>query len=106
MLKTLKDYSSQKNAVWGVTTRNREQNFAMNLLMDPEVDFVTLTGTAGTGKTLLTLASGLTQVLDDRRYSEIIMTRATVSVGEDIGFLPGTEEEKICLLYTSPSPRD
>ena len=48
-----------KNAVWGVTTRNREQNFAMNLLMDPEVDFVTLTGTAGTGKTLMALASGL-----------------------------------------------
>ncbi|WP_295549332.1 PhoH family protein [uncultured Pseudacidovorax sp.] len=95
VLKTLKDYSSGKNAVWGVTTRNREQNFAMNLLMDPDVDFVTLTGTAGTGKTLMALASGLTQVLDDRRYTEIIMTRATVSVGEDIGFLPGTEEEKM-----------
>jgi PhoH-like ATPase len=54
----------------------------MNLLMDPEVDFVTLAGTAGTGKTLMALASGLTQVLDDRRYTEIIMTRATVSVGE------------------------
>ena len=95
VLKTLKDYSSGKNAVWGVNTRNREQNFAMNLLMDPEIDFVTLTGTAGTGKTLMALASGLTQVLDDRRYTEIIMTRATVSVGEDIGFLPGTEEEKM-----------
>jgi PhoH-like ATPase len=95
VLKTLKDYGHLKNAVWGVTTRNREQNFAMNLLMDPEVDFVTLTGTAGTGKTLLALAAGLTQVLDDRRYTEIIMTRATVSVGEDIGFLPGTEEEKM-----------
>ena len=95
VLETLKDYGHAKNAVWGVTTRNREQNFAMNLLMDPEVDFVTLTGTAGTGKTLLTLAAGLTQVLDDRRYTEIIMTRATVSVGEDIGFLPGTEEEKM-----------
>jgi PhoH-like ATPase len=95
VLKTLKDYGHLKNAVWGVTTRNREQNFAMNLLMDPEVDFVTLTGTAGTGKTLMTLAAGLTQVLDDRRYTEIIMTRATVSVGEDIGFLPGTEEEKM-----------
>lgn len=95
VFKTLKDYSSGKNAVWGVNTRNREQNFAMNLLMDPEVDFVTLTGTAGTGKTLMALASGLTQVLDDRRYTEIIMTRATVSVGEDIGFLPGTEEEKM-----------
>ncbi|ODU58027.1 MAG: phosphate starvation-inducible protein PhoH [Comamonadaceae bacterium SCN 68-20] len=95
VLQTLKDYGHAKNAVWGVTTRNREQNFAMNLLMDPDVDFVTLTGTAGTGKTLLTLAAGLTQVLDERRYSEIIMTRATVSVGEDIGFLPGTEEEKM-----------
>ena len=95
VLKTLKDYTHLKNSVWGVTMRNREQNFAMNLLMDPEVDFVTLAGTAGTGKTLMALASGLTQVLDDRRYTEIIMTRATVSVGEDIGFLPGTEEEKM-----------
>ena len=95
VLKTLKDYTHLKHAIWGVTMRNREQNFAMNLLMDPEVDFVTLTGTAGTGKTLMALAAGLTQVLDDRRYTEIIMTRATVSVGEDIGFLPGTEEEKM-----------
>ncbi|MFP5466747.1 MAG: PhoH family protein [Gammaproteobacteria bacterium] len=95
VLKTLKDYTHLKNAVWGVTSRNREQNFALNLLMDPEVDFVTLAGTAGTGKTLMALASGLTQVLDERRYTEIIMTRATVSVGEDIGFLPGTEEEKM-----------
>jgi PhoH-like ATPase len=95
VLKTLKDFNHLKNAVWGVTARNREQNFAMNLLTDPEVDFVTLTGTAGTGKTLMALAAGLTQVLDDRRYTEIIVTRATVSVGEDIGFLPGTEEEKM-----------
>ena len=95
VLKTLKDFNHLKNAVWGVTTRNREQNFAMNLLTDPEVDFVTLTGTAGSGKTLMALAAGLTQVLDDRRYTEIIVTRATVSVGEDIGFLPGTEEEKM-----------
>jgi PhoH-like ATPase len=95
VFKTLKDYSHLKNAAWGVTSRNREQNFALNMLMDPEIDFVTLTGTAGTGKTLLALASGLIQVLDDRRYTEIIMTRATVSVGEDIGFLPGTEEEKM-----------
>jgi PhoH-like ATPase len=95
VLKTLRDFNHLKNAVWGITTRNREQNFAMNLLMDPDVDFVTLTGTAGTGKTLLALAAGLTQVLDDRRYTEIIVTRATVSVGEDIGFLPGNEEEKM-----------
>ena len=94
-LETLTDYSHQKNNVWGITARNREQNFALNLLMDPEVDFVSLLGQAGTGKTLLTLAAALTQVLDTKRYSEIIMTRVTVPVGEDIGFLPGTEEEKM-----------
>ena len=95
VLKTARDYSHAKNAVWGVTSRNREQNFALNLLMDPECDFITLTGTAGSGKTLMTLAAGLSQVLDDRRYTEIIVTRVTVPVGEDIGFLPGNEEEKM-----------
>jgi len=95
VLKTLRDYSHAKNAVWGVTSRNREQNFALNLLMDPECDFITLTGTAGSGKTLMTLAAGLSQVLDDRRYTEIIVTRVTVPVGEDIGFLPGDEQEKM-----------
>ena len=95
VLQTLKDHSHHRNAVWGVGARNREQNFALNLLLDPEIDFVTLLGQAGTGKTLLALAAGLTQVLEARRYSEIIMTRATVPVGEDIGYLPGTEEEKM-----------
>ncbi len=95
LLQTLRDFSHQKNNVWSVTARNREQNFAMNLLMNPEIDFVTLLGQAGTGKTLLALASGLEQVLDSKRYNEIIITRATVPVGEDIGFLPGTEEEKM-----------
>jgi PhoH-like ATPase len=95
VLRTLKEYTHQKNAVWGVTARNREQNFALNLLMDPECDFITLTGTAGTGKTLLSLAAGLAQVMDERRFTEIIVTRVTVPVGEDIGFLPGTEEEKM-----------
>ena len=95
VLETLTDYSHQKNNIWGITARNREQNFALNLLMNPEIDFVTLLGQAGTGKTLLTLAAGLTQTLDAKRYSEIIMTRVTVPVGEDIGFLPGTEEEKM-----------
>ena len=95
VLKTLVDYTHSKNAVWGITARNREQNFALNLLMDPEIDFVTLLGQAGTGKTLLTLAASLTQVLETKRYSEVIITRVTVPVGEDIGFLPGTEEEKM-----------
>ena len=95
LLSTLKDYSHQKNNVWGIVARNREQNFALNLLMNPEVDFVTLLGQAGTGKTLLTLAAGLMLTLEFKVYSEIIMTRVTVPVGEDIGFLPGTEEEKM-----------
>ena len=95
LLQTLKDFSHQKNNVWSITARNREQNFALNLLMNPEIDFVTLLGQAGTGKTLLALAAGLEQVLDSKRYNEIIITRATVPVGEDIGFLPGTEEEKM-----------
>jgi PhoH-like ATPase len=95
VLQTLRDFGHLKNAVWGVTARNREQNFAMNLLMNPEIDFVTLLGQAGTGKTLLALAAGLAQTLEQKRYSEIIVTRATVPVGEDIGYLPGTEEEKM-----------
>ena len=95
VLATLRDYTHGKNGVWGVTARNREQNFAMNLLMNPECDFVTLLGQAGTGKTLLALAAGIAQVLETKRYTEIIMTRVTVPVGEDIGFLPGTEEEKM-----------
>ncbi len=89
------DYRADGSSVWGIHARNREQNFALNLLMDPEVDFVTLLGTAGAGKTLLALAAGLNQTLEAKRYREIVMTRATVSVGEDIGFLPGTEEEKM-----------
>ncbi|UCV27235.1 PhoH family protein [Ferribacterium limneticum] len=95
VLETLVDYTHPKNAIWGITARNREQNFALNLLMNPDIDFVTLLGQAGTGKTLLTLAAGLTQVLESKRFAEIIMTRVTVPVGEDIGFLPGTEEEKM-----------
>jgi PhoH-like ATPase len=95
MLKLVDDYYDGRKNVWGVHARNREQNFALNLLMDPDIDFVTLMGTAGTGKTLLALAAGLAQTMDHKRYREIIVTRATVSLGEDIGYLPGTEEEKM-----------
>ena len=94
-IELLHDYRKESHAIWGITARNREQNFALNLLMDPEVDFVSLLGQAGTGKTLLTLAAALTQTVEHKRYTEIIMTRVTVPVGEDIGFLPGTEEEKM-----------
>ena len=94
-LRLATDYRNTRDALWGVSARNLEQNFAMNLLVDPDVDLVTLLGIAGTGKTLLALAAGLTQVLDTKLYREIVITRVTISVGEDIGFLPGTEEEKM-----------
>jgi len=95
IIERIKDFRTAKNQVWGISARNREQNFALNLLTDPEVDFVTLLGAAGTGKTLLTLAAGLAQTLEKQLYREIIVTRVTVPLGEDIGFLPGTEEEKM-----------
>ena len=94
-LELARDYRSERHSVWGVNARNREQNFALNLLLDPEIDFVTILGPAGTGKTLLTLAAGLMQTLESNRFAEIIMTRVTIPLGEDIGFLPGTEEEKM-----------
>ncbi len=95
ILERTRDYRQPRHAVWGLTARNREQSFALNLLLDPEIDFVTLLGAAGTGKTLLALAAGLAQSFDTKRYREIIVTRETVPLGEDIGFLPGTEEEKM-----------
>lgn len=95
VVQIVRDYTQAKHSVWGINARNREQNFSLNLLLDPDIDFVTLQGSAGTGKTLLTIAAGLTQVLDQNRYNEILMTRVTIPVGEDIGFLPGTEEEKM-----------
>jgi len=89
------DYRRSKNTVSGITARNKEQNFALNLLLNPQIDFVTLLGPAGTGKTLLTLAAAIQQTVRDNRYREILITRITVPLGEDIGFLPGTEEEKM-----------
>ncbi len=95
VLELARDYRSKHNNVWGITAKNREQNFALNVLLDPEIDFVTLLGTAGTGKTLIALAAGLVMTLEKKLYNEIVMTRETVPIGEDIGFLPGTEEEKM-----------
>ncbi|HEV7715920.1 MAG TPA: PhoH family protein, partial [Steroidobacteraceae bacterium] len=94
-LELTRDYRSERHNVWGIVARNREQNFALNMLMDPEVDVVTVLGPAGTGKTLLALAAGLMQTMETNRFVEIIMTRVTIPLGEDIGFLPGTEEEKM-----------
>ena len=95
VIETVKDFQGNTHSVWGINGRNQEQSYALNLLMDPEIDFVSLLGMAGTGKTLLTLAAGLEQTIEQKLYSEILMTRVTIPVGEDIGFLPGTEEEKM-----------
>ena len=95
VLQLARDFRTKHNSVWGISAKNREQNFALNALMDPNVDFVTLIGSAGTGKTLLALAAGLSLTLESKLYLEIIMTRETMPVGQDIGFLPGSEEEKM-----------
>ncbi len=95
VLELARDFREPKHSVWGIQARNREQNFALNVLMDPDIDFVTLLGQAGTGKTLLALAAGLAQTMEGKQFREIIMTRETIPLGEDIGFLPGTEEEKM-----------
>jgi PhoH-like ATPase len=95
VLRLVTDYRSKHHSIWGVSAKNREQNFALNALLDPDVDFVTLLGSAGTGKTLLALAAGLSMTMERKAFQEIIMTRETIPVGQDIGFLPGTEEEKM-----------
>ncbi len=94
ILKMLKDHTHQRNNVWGIIARNQEQNFALNALLNPDIDFITLLGQAGSGKTLLTLAAGLAQTLDEKLFSEIIVTRVTVPVGEDIGFCPAPKKKK------------
>lgn len=90
-----KDYCKPKHHVFGINARNLAQNFAFNFLLNPDIDFVTIAGNAGSGKTLITLAAALHQTLIEKLYREIIVTRVTVPLGEDIGFLPGTEEEKM-----------
>jgi PhoH-like ATPase len=95
VLQLTRDFRGKSHSVWGVLAKNREQNFALNALLDPNIDFVTLLGTAGTGKTLLALAAGLSLTLEQKAFQEIIMTRETIPIGQDIGFLPGSEEEKM-----------
>lgn len=94
-LETLTDHTHVKNSVWGIAAKNLEQSVALNLLLDSSIDLVTILGQAGSGKTLLTLAASLNLMLDKKVHTEMIFTRITVPVGEDIGFLPGTEQEKL-----------
>lgn len=92
-LKTIHNYIHKPT--FGIVARNREQNYALNLLLDKDIDLVSLAGQAGSGKTLVTLAAALYQVIETESYSEVIFTRVTVPVGEDIGFLPGNEDDKM-----------
>ena len=94
-LQDIYSYRHERHAIWGIQARNMEQNMAMNLLMDAELDLVAMMGLAGSGKTLLALAAGLHQTLDMGIYEKILVTRATVPMGQDIGFLPGSEREKL-----------
>jgi len=91
---TLDDYKTRQ-VVWGLHARSEEQSFALNLLNNPDIDFVSISGEAGSGKTLLSLASALHQVFEEKNYDQIIVTRATVSLGREIGFLPGEEGAKV-----------
>jgi len=84
-----------KDGVWGIRPRNREQHFAFDALLDDRVKLVTLMGKAGTGKTLMAMAAGLRRTVLDREYRRVVVARPTVSMGKEIGFLPGTMEEKL-----------
>jgi PhoH-like ATPase len=80
---------------WGVKPRNREQQFALELLLDDSVQVVTLLGKAGTGKTLLAIAAGLQQVVDEERFNKLLVSRPVMPMGRDLGFLPGDVSEKL-----------
>lgn len=95
LIGSVTDTRKPRSAVQGICARNEEQQAALALLTDPDIDFVALLGPAGTGKTLLALAAGLQQSMTANDFDEILFTRATIPLGEDIGFLPGTEEEKL-----------
>jgi PhoH-like ATPase len=84
-----------KARIGRIQARNREQTFALDLLLDPDVPLVTLVGMAGTGKTLLALAAGLNQVADERLYDRLLVTRPVIPLGKDMGYLPGDLEEKM-----------
>ena len=91
----LSKVSEMKNDVWGLKPRNKEQMFALDVLLDPEVPIVTLVGKAGCGKTLLAIAAGLDQVLDAEKHKKLVISRPVQPLGKDIGYLPGTMEEKM-----------
>jgi len=95
-LRPLKKIPEYKDGGWGITPKNKEQNFAMDLLLDSELPVVSLIGKAGSGKTLCAIAAGLEQVMGpEPRYNRLIVSRPIQPMGKDIGYLPGTVEEKM-----------
>lgn len=94
-LKKIRQFKNGSSGVWGINPKNKEQNYALELLMDPTVPIVTLVGKAGCGKTLLAVAAGLQQVLEQGTYTRMIVSRPVQPMGRDIGYLPGTMEEKM-----------
>lgn len=101
LLKVSKDMTKleplylSNDPVWGITARNAQQRMALELLLNDDIPLVTLSGKAGTGKTLLTLAAGLLKVEDERKYKKLLIARPVVPMGKDIGYLPGEKEEKL-----------
>ncbi|MCX5783498.1 MAG: PhoH family protein [Elusimicrobia bacterium] len=91
----IKPLAAQEPVPWGIKALNKEQRFAIELLLDDSLSLVTLLGVAGTGKTLISLAAGLQKAVDDNVYRRLIICRSVVPVGRDIGYLPGTKEEKL-----------
>ena len=84
-----------REGVWGIKPRNREQHYALDALLDDRVKLVTIMGKAGTGKTLIAMAAGLKRTVHDREYRRLVVARPTISMGKELGFLPGTLEEKL-----------
>lgn len=84
-----------RDSVWGLKPRNKEQYFALDALLDKDIDLVTLIGKAGTGKTILAIAAGLQKVTDEQAYQKLLVSRPVFPMGRDIGYLPGTVEEKL-----------
>jgi len=87
--------ASTKHGVWGITARNKQQQFALDLLLNDDIRLVTLVGRAGTGKTLLALAAGLEKTIESRAFQRLVVSRPVFPLGKDIGFLPGDIEEKL-----------
>ncbi len=84
-----------REGIWGIKPRNREQHFAFDALLDDKIKLVTLMGKAGTGKTLMAMAAGLKRTVQDREFRRLVVARPTISMGKELGFLPGSLEEKL-----------